>query len=523
MLTRKRSIVSCFVAGALLCTLTSCGEPVNAAAGQNLTAAVRSGSSQAGEQDIRITSKEENVRQLVRASLKSTEDGSHASLLETAVATIAGASVSREAAALKTTARSGQSVQAGSWSDAQLQYTRNAAAADGQEQVQETEVQTEPSIAPELENKAITTVDTYQNIRLEPSEDSEIVGHLESGSAGDILETKDGWTKISSGSVEGWVHNEYIVSGEAAQNYAQEALVRMATITEDGVRVRDGASIDATWIGVVNAGESYQVVQEETEEIQADSQDAEAQAASGNETLQPETEAAGSETAQSETAASQSAAAQPETAASQSAAAQPEAEQSSEASDQAAEESEAPTEWVKILYDGDEEGYVCADYATTAYGLGEAKSMDQIRAEEEARRQAEEAAEAEAQKAAAASAAASGTSSAQAAEAVQADSGWVSLGEFKVTAYCGGACCNGKWAGTTASGAVPSEGRTIAVAPWIIPYGTQVRIEGMDAVYVAEDTGGFANSNPYQIDLFVSDHGHATSWGVSYREIWVKR
>ena len=487
MLTRKRSIVSCFVAGALLCTLTSCGEPVNAAAGQNLTAAVRSGSSQAGEQDIRITSKEENVRQLVRASLKSTEDGSHASLLETAVATIAGASVSREAAALKTTARSGQSVQAGSWSDAQLQSTRNAAAADGQEQVQETEVQTEPSIAPELENKAITTVDTYQNIRLEPSEDSEIVGHLESGSAGDILETKDGWTKISSGSVEGWVHNEYIVSGEAAQSYAQEALVRMATITEDGVRVRDGASIDATWIGVVNAGESYQVVQEETEEIQADSQDAEAQAASGNETLQPE------------------------------------AEQSSEASDQAAEESEAPTEWVKILYDGDEEGYVCADYATTAYGLGEAKSMDQIRAEEEARRQAEEAAEAEAQKAAAASAAASGTSSAQAAEAVQADSGWVSLGEFKVTAYCGGACCNGKWAGTTASGAVPSEGRTIAVAPWIIPYGTQVRIEGMDAVYVAEDTGGFANSNPYQIDLFVSDHGHATSWGVSYREIWVER
>ena len=487
MLTRKRSIVSCFVAGALLCTLTSCGEPVNAAAGQNLTAAVRSGSSQAGEQDIRITSKEENVRQLVRASLKSTEDGSHASLLETAVATIAGASVSREAAALKTTARSGQSVQAGSWSDAQLQSTRNAAAADGQEQVQETEVQTEPSIAPELENKAITTVDTYQNIRLEPSEDSEIVGHLESGSAGDILETKDGWTKISSGSVEGWVHNEYIVSGEAAQSYAQEALVRMATITEDGVRVRDGASIDATWIGVVNAGESYQVVQEETEEIQVDSQDAEAQAASGNETLQPE------------------------------------AEQSGEASDQAAEESEAPTEWVKILYDGDEEGYVCADYATTAYGLGEAKSMDQIRAEEEARRQAEEAAEAEAQKAAAASAAASGTSSAQAAEAVQADSGWVSLGEFKVTAYCGGACCNGKWAGTTASGAVPSEGRTIAVAPWIIPYGTQVRIEGMDAVYVAEDTGGFANSNPYQIDLFVSDHGHATSWGVSYREIWVKR
>ena len=139
--------------------------------------------------------------------------------------------------------------------------------------------------------------------------------------------------------------------------------------------------------------------------------------------------------------------------------------------------------------------------------------MEEIRAEEEAAARAEAEREA-ARKAERARAAAEDTS---------AGSGWVSLGEFKITAYCGGACCNGQWAGTTSSGAAPTEGRTIAVAPGLIPYGTHVKIAGVDGVFVAEDTGGFANSNPRQIDIYYADHGRATSRGVSYREIWVQR
>ncbi len=104
-----------------------------------------------------------------------------------------------------------------------------------------------------------------------------------------------------------------------------------------------------------------------------------------------------------------------------------------------------------------------------------------------------------------------------------AGSFWASLGEFRITSYCGGSCCNGSWGGMTSTGAVPAEGRTIAVAPWLIPYGTRVRIAGMDSVYVAEDTGGFAGGNPRQIDVFYADHGRAVQNGVSYREIWVQR
>ena len=103
------------------------------------------------------------------------------------------------------------------------------------------------------------------------------------------------------------------------------------------------------------------------------------------------------------------------------------------------------------------------------------------------------------------------------------ESEWKYLGEFKITSYCGGECCNGKWAGTTSTGVVPKAGRTIAVAPWIIPYGSEVMIEGLDNIYIAEDTGGFANRNDYQIDLFSSSHERAMEWGIQYRKVWIKK
>ena len=52
------------------------------------------------------------------------------------------------------------------------------------------------------------------------------------------------------------------------------------------------------------------------------------------------------------------------------------------------------------------------------------------------------------------------------------------LGTYKITHYCGGACCNDQWAGVTSTGAPLVEGDTIAVDPTIIPYGTKVIING---------------------------------------------
>ena len=86
--------------------------------------------------------------------------------------------------------------------------------------------------------------------------------------------------------------------------------------------------------------------------------------------------------------------------------------------------------------------------------------------------------------------------------------------QFNLTAYCKGACCCGKWAGSpTASGTWPEQGRTIAVYPAQIPYGTEVTIEGL-GTYIAEDCGGNIGYNC--IDIYMDSHSAAQEFGVKY-------
>ncbi len=90
---------------------------------------------------------------------------------------------------------------------------------------------------------------------------------------------------------------------------------------------------------------------------------------------------------------------------------------------------------------------------------------------------------------------------------------WENLGEFRVTAYCGGKCCCGEWADedcTTASGAKAVEGVTIAADTSILPFGTTVRIGGQE--YTVQDTGGAIKGN--RIDIYFEDHEDALSFGV---------
>lgn len=92
----------------------------------------------------------------------------------------------------------------------------------------------------------------------------------------------------------------------------------------------------------------------------------------------------------------------------------------------------------------------------------------------------------------------------------------VFLGEFTLTAYCPGRCCCGKWAsGYTATGTWATEGRTIAVDPKEIPYGSRVLLiwpDGTQREYIAEDCGGGVNGN--HIDVFFNDHQAARYFGV---------
>ena len=79
----------------------------------------------------------------------------------------------------------------------------------------------------------------------------------------------------------------------------------------------------------------------------------------------------------------------------------------------------------------------------------------------------------------------------------------------QLTAYCPCELCCGQWAGgNTASGTVPTAGRTVGVDPEVIPLGTTVYIDGK--AYRAEDTGAFTGNI---IDIYMDSHEEALRFG----------
>lgn len=92
-----------------------------------------------------------------------------------------------------------------------------------------------------------------------------------------------------------------------------------------------------------------------------------------------------------------------------------------------------------------------------------------------------------------------------------------SLGEFHITYYCACEKCCDVETGLTATGTQVAEGRTIAVDPSVIPYGTQVIIGGH--VFTAEDCGGAIKKN--RIDIYVNSHERALDLGRDKMEVFL--
>ena len=78
-----------------------------------------------------------------------------------------------------------------------------------------------------------------------------------------------------------------------------------------------------------------------------------------------------------------------------------------------------------------------------------------------------------------------------------------------LTAYCPCVKCCGKSDGITASGTQATAGRTVAVDTQLIPYGTEISIDGK--TYIAEDCGGKVKG--YTIDVFFDSHEEALNFG----------
>ena len=163
-------------------------------------------------------------------------------------------------------------------------------------------------------------VDEAVNVRDSASEDGKLIGKFYKECGGEIVEKGNGWTKVKTGDLTGWIKNDYLMFGDKAVELATKVVEKTATCTTDCLRVRKTADPDGTVLDLLAQGDRIGVLGVEGE-------------------------------------------------------------------------------WTKVEFSDGEVGYVSSEYVTVADTLGTGKSIEVIKAEEEAVKKEKEKAEAEAKKA----------------------------------------------------------------------------------------------------------------------------
>lgn len=108
----------------------------------------------------------------------------------------------------------------------------------------------------------VAKVNNYLNVRKKASEDSKIVGKLTKNAGCNVYKIKDGWAKIVSGKVRGWVKAEYIITDKEAEDYAKKVATRLATVNTETLKVRALPTTDTIVSTLIPIEEELDVVKE---------------------------------------------------------------------------------------------------------------------------------------------------------------------------------------------------------------------------------------------------------------------
>lgn len=116
------------------------------------------------------------------------------------------------------------------------------------------------SIVDSYANLGIAEVSGYLNVRKTPESFGEVTGKLPKGGACEILDTStDGWYKISSGGVTGYVSSQYVYTGDEAKKLAAKNVAERAVIDADKLNVRSEPKADANVVEQVFKNERYDI------------------------------------------------------------------------------------------------------------------------------------------------------------------------------------------------------------------------------------------------------------------------
>lgn len=125
-----------------------------------------------------------------------------------------------------------------------------------------TEIVPEDSVINGYTNLGISNAKTYLNVRNGAGTSYKIVGKMPGYSVCEVLEEKDGWYKIKSGDVTGYVSKDYILTGYEANVKAMEKMTAVLEVTCDKLNVREEPSTDCSVATKVSKGSHLDIVED---------------------------------------------------------------------------------------------------------------------------------------------------------------------------------------------------------------------------------------------------------------------
>ena len=155
-----------------------------------------------------------------------------------------------------------------------LKSNDEAEAAEAAEVTEAEEVTEETTEAapeceyPEWQEYAVANIEGSLRVRAEASTDAEIVGKLYPYAVAHVVERGEEWSKVESGSVSGYLANEFLMFGDEAGAYITENYKYCASVEVPALNVRQDQSTESECIGSVTGGQELDVLGETDEWVE---------------------------------------------------------------------------------------------------------------------------------------------------------------------------------------------------------------------------------------------------------------
>lgn len=153
-------------------------------------------------------------------------------------------------------------------SDNEAETEEATEAVEVEEVVEETVTEAPECEYPEWQEYAVANIEGSLRVRAEANTDAEIVGKLYPYAVAHVVERGEEWSKVESGSVVGYVANEFLMFGDEAGAYITENYRYCATVEVPALNVRQEQSTESECIGSVTGGQEMDVLGEADEWVE---------------------------------------------------------------------------------------------------------------------------------------------------------------------------------------------------------------------------------------------------------------